>query len=229
MSITPIRTSDGFTEPVRTPRGNAGGNTSTQNGDSKSEDRIAEPEREPENIVSGVEIIDPIESEFIDGGTGEPGTATNHDGKPKRRGRPPGSRNRPREEKTPENLGDLKALLLSVHFMGAKMLSAPELELSEEEAAKLSGAITNVAKYYSMTIDPKKMAIIQLAFCMGGIYGPRIKAMTSKSKNSTQIPPTKPPEEKRGPVFVPKKDATTSTSNILENWIANPVAEIITE
>lgn len=81
--------------------------------------------------------------------------------------------------------------------MGAKLLSTPELELDEDEAKKLSDAIKNVAQYYDFLMDPKKLAIAQLCFCAGGIYGPR---MISIVKNSVK---TKP-----GPVRVASIDRT---------------------
>jgi hypothetical protein len=179
-SITSI--DDGFEQPVKR----------SDDGDSKPTDRITEPERTTERIA-GFDSVSPFD--IIDNGPER--TDSSSSGQPRRRGRPPGSRNRntAQEKATPNLIADFESLLLSVHFMGAKILSIPEMEIDAEESKKLSDAIKNVAKHYAVNIDPKKLAWAQLAAAAGGIYVPRFIAASKRQ-------PKQP-----GPVLVPKSDA----------------------
>lgn len=61
--------------------------------------------------------------------------------------------------------------------MGAEFFKVRELELDRDESKKLSDAITEVGKYYAMTIDPKHLAFAQLGICLVHIYGPRAIAI----------------------------------------------------
>lgn len=120
----------------------------------------------------------------------------------KRRGRPPGSRNAPRAPEPAQaeaavNLADkldLAELLLGIHSGVALMLEQPILELDKEEAERLSSAMREVAKYYSIGIDPKKLAIINLIQACGFIYGTRAIALWKGSKAAA---PARKPEEIR--------------------------------
>jgi len=151
-----------------------GGSNSVESGANGVEDstkeRISEPER-----LGGFEAIKPIEF-----GTGPTEPAK------RKRGRPPGSGAKtgdaPRStpiasatfnKQTPSNLSDLDGLILSAHLMVAKMLSVPEMELTEKESEKLADSVRNVAKYYTTVFDPKKIAIFELCCAAGSIYGPR--------------------------------------------------------
>jgi hypothetical protein len=82
--------------------------------------------------------------------------------------------------------------------MGANILSAPNLELDKEEAAKLASAVQKVASFYSVAFDPKKVAIFELAAVCGTIYGPRIMAWRIARK-------TTPKQSAPQPVETPKK------------------------
>src|SRR5579862_758759 len=53
------------------------------------------------------QIVDPV---TLTGGSGEPGAT-----EPRRRGRPKGSTNRPKETAPPTDIGAIQAVLLSVH------------------------------------------------------------------------------------------------------------------
>lgn len=150
-------------------------------------------------------------------------------GGPKKRGRPRGSRNRTTTDtsgtgytqETGKNLAtssiaDLEALLLSIHLMGAKLLSCPELELDDAEAKKLSDSIKNVAKYYPVVISAKKIALFDLGATLTGIYGTRVIAiMAGRGKGRVA--------SSSGPVAVPSPAPKTDTPKQPEkNHALNP-------
>jgi hypothetical protein len=124
--------------------------------------------------IGGFRLLDP----------GELGDAGSGGAAPKKRGRPKGwrkSAESPTSE-TPKNLiANIESLLLSVHFMGAKLLEVPELELDEEEAKKLADAIRRVAEFYPVALSPKKLAWAEFSFAMAGVYGPRVIAIYKKA------------------------------------------------
>ena len=104
-------------------------------------------------------------------GSGETGAAET----PRKRGRPKGSKNKTAgspTQKTPIDLNGLEKLLYSLHAVAAVKI-APELALSEIEAAQLAGAISAVSEHYDFNIDPKTQAWVQLIICAGAIYAPR--------------------------------------------------------
>jgi hypothetical protein len=153
------------------------GSDGDSSGAESIEGRTGEPER-----IAGYPAIDPIEWPTVGTSAGT-----------KRRGRPPGSKNRasagtptitPAREKAPQNLTDLDGLILSAHLMCAKVLSIPELELDEKESEKLAASIRNLAKHYTAVFDPKKIAMFELACCAGSIYGPRAIAMYKRSADT---------------------------------------------
>lgn len=139
------------------------------------------------STIGGIPFLSPID-------IGAGGTTPRSGDSPKRRGRPPGSRNRGVETETQSDLvlANIEDLLLSVHFMGAKLMSVPELELSTDEAKKLTRAVKEVAKHYNVSMDPKKVAIFQLLCVAGGIYGPRaimVYQRASKEKPQASVTP----------------------------------------
>lgn len=179
---------------------------------SKPETGSSEPPRH-----AGFQVIDPIDASLIDLGTPtERSGGANFDRGPattKRRGRPQGSRNRDTSETLQKSAGglipDLEALLLSVHFMGAALLSVPELELDEDESKKLAKSIRNVAKHYSVSIDAKKMAMFELASTVVAIYGTRGIAIY---KNHVVQAPAKPDNLRTMPAPPSKSDAAQTVN-----------------
>jgi hypothetical protein len=181
------------TEDIKrnTDRGTDSGSDSAEGGIDSIEKRASEPE-----TIAGYPAISPIE--WTNAGTDIGSSPT------KRRGRPPGSKNRGNAgtnserstEKAQTNLADLDGLILSAHLMVAKILSVPELELDEKESEKLANSIRNVAKHYTAILDPKKIAIFELTCCVGSIYGPRAIAIY---KNTERKPKLVKMTEKREP------------------------------
>lgn len=151
-------------------------------GPDKLEGRKPEPQR-----VAGFELHNPADSEYINGGTDRGATTT------RRRGRPPGTRNKPRDgspSQTSQNIAEnLEHLLLSVHVMAAAFLKCPEFELDEQESKKLASSIREVSKFYPITLDPKRLALIELGTMAAMIYGTRgvaiYKRLTAEPKKET--------------------------------------------
>ena len=70
--------------------------------------------------------------------------------------------------------------------MAAKMLEAPEWEITEDEAAKLGKAVARVnAVYGGLVVSPKVSAWINLATVAGAIYGPRLMIPKKEERPQT--------------------------------------------
>lgn len=172
------------------------------------EGRKPEPQK-----FGGFEIHSPGDiggdSDYIDAGTD-----TGSGAAPKRRGRPRGSRNASKTEtKTASNIGEnLEHLLLSVHLMGAALLKLPELAIDPTEAEKLASAIREVLKHYPISLDPKRVAWIELGTMAAMIYGTRGIAVYQRSKRKpaivTEMPKPQKPAESR-----PAQTTTTQVTN----------------
>lgn len=169
---------DGFGKPFKStiqPIDDSGTDDIIASGRDEPESRTEDDKRTPEPNAkfSGFDILSPVDITGSDAGTSSVGSS----GTGRGRGRPRGSKNRTEKTETPGNLIlDFESLLLSGHFMLAKMLEVKELELDESEAKRLSDAIKKVTQYYHVSIDPKKMAIYELCMTAGTIYGPRAVA-----------------------------------------------------
>lgn len=123
----------------------------------------------PADTINGFESFNPVD------GNPDGGTRT-------RRGRKPGSKNRANGDspKAKGNLEGLEMLLLSVHFMGAVILSTPELQLAETEANTLARALSNVAAQYNQDMNPRTLAWVNLAMVSAGFYGARAIAIRNR-------------------------------------------------
>jgi hypothetical protein len=108
----------------------------------------------------------------------------------KRRGRPRGSTSTSGKQSTKEVSQDLTSILLSVHFMLAKLTSISELELDEDEAAKLGSAVARVNKEFGVQImSPKTAALVNLGMVGMGVYGPRVVAVMNNAKKKKEPRP----------------------------------------
>lgn len=183
MQRTPSTIDDGFDKPFKPVIGKPSTDDGPSNGTGKPPIGIEEPEILTGEPITSFDTVDPVA--VTDDRTTDSGDTG------RRRGRPKGSKNKIGLQPPPNLIADFEALLLSVHFMGAKLLSTPELELEPEEAKKLADAIKEVARHYSLAMEPKKLALYQLAFTAGGIYGPRFIAIV-KSKPRPVAPATAP-------------------------------------
>src|SRR6185369_6211944 len=90
----------------------------------------------------------------------------------RKRGRPAGSTNS--KGKKSNSTQNLEGLLYGLHGMLAAISHTPELELSKEESETLSSAIQGINDLYDVPVVPPWVtAWGNLAFAVGGIYGPR--------------------------------------------------------
>jgi hypothetical protein len=108
---------------------------------------------------------------------------------PKRRGRKPGSKNST-SKSSKETANDLTGLFLGIHTMCAMLTGIPELELEEEEAAKLAKAVARVNNYYGGMVIPEKYAVWgNFAVALGTVYGPRAITYRMRMKQEAQGKP----------------------------------------
>lgn len=104
---------------------------------------------------------------------------------PRRRGRKPGSKNRT-SQKTSADLGLIAGSVVFIHSVIAGALAVPELELSDDEAQKLTKASLDVAAHYNAVPDEKTMAWLSLGAAVGAIYGTRYMAWRVRMQNEAE-------------------------------------------
>lgn len=144
----------------------------------------------PENAISG----------NVDGNdAGDPTANGGNEPQPaKRRGRPPGSKNKSSGSgsngnakgkiSSPVNTG-IEKTLVSLHMIAATLSGIPELALEDQEAAAIAEGIANVNEHYNIPgIDEGPAAIVMLAGTLLAIYGKRwliLRNQKTPSKNSS--------------------------------------------
>ena len=175
---------------------------------------------EPE-VIRGYETIDP--GSFGNSGDSDnAGLGTGFGDKP-RRGRKPGSKNRPRdgeEKEVHQSLADLSGILLTGHAMLAALLKVREFELDPSEAKSLGEATKKVLEFYPLGLSGKNLAIVNLVFVASGIYGTRIMAYNIRRGM-----------EKRGPapnkvVAMPSPAAQQQSQSKVANGFPTPDFEM---
>lgn len=138
-----------------------------------------------DNAAGG--IVDPASLESGSGsGGGDVGNGK------RKRGRPAGSKNGGASKATSKGTDSLASLLYSVHLIGASFLKVPQLELSEDEAAKLGKAVSRVSELYDMPLmDEKTQAFVNLAMVGASIYGPRFMSyrLDAQTKARKKVQP----------------------------------------
>lgn len=154
-------------------------------GDPELKGGTPEPERTAGRIA-GFETVSPIDANASDSGA-------------KRRGRPPGGKNRTAEtKKTADLTADLESLILSFNLGIAALLDAPEFEAIDEEKNKaVANGIRGLAALYSKTLNPKTVAWANFGMALASAYGPPVYFTMKRV-------PVGPPKQV-GPVEVPKK------------------------
>lgn len=142
--------------------------------------------------LAGFELHSP--GDFIDGGTDYTGDSDGGSGK--RRGRPRGSKNGTKTEtKAPHNLADgIEKLLLSVHAMGSVFLHCPELELDPVEAKLMASSIRDLSKHYQVSLDPKKLAMVEFGTVLASVYGLRGAMIYKRLKREATAKPKLVPQ-----------------------------------
>ena len=172
---TPVTIEDGFSVPTKREQRNDSKPTSSD----IQPGITARPTIETispidfDNIIDAGPDNEPSRENRTGTGTGtgtetttETGSNETYRRKP---GRPKGSTT---GQKAQSHLTDgLESLLVGLHFMGAKLIDE-SLELSEADARKLAEALRNVQRHYPYAIDPKRLAVAELAMVAAGIYVP---------------------------------------------------------
>lgn len=125
------------------------------------------------------------------------------------RGRPKGSRNKPgpgpaeAKQESSLNVNGIEKILYSLHAMGASLFSIPELEITEDEARRISKAIAGVSDQYKVMIDPRRAAQIDLVRELGTIYGSRAIAFYLRKKAEQAKPINAAPQRAPAPPPAP--------------------------
>jgi len=121
---------------------------------------------------------------------------------PKRRGRPPGSTNKPKETLSETSPGDsarrgpgrprkvhteidpaaLARQIKGAHGTVAFFFGLPELVIDDKEATELANAFANFAREFDFEPNPKVMATVELIGVAGFIYTPRVIHIAQRVK-----------------------------------------------
>lgn len=134
---------------------------------------------ESDNDGDGTEFVNPTTTT-----TGDSGSAAGA-GTGKRRGRKPGTKNKPRGTSATQATADLSGMLFTIHMVMAKMVKSELMQITKEESEELSAAITRVTQLYDIRLlDEKTWAFINLALVMGNIYGTRLMVVSLETKRA---------------------------------------------
>lgn len=162
-----------------------------------------------ERIPSGFVPIDPLNP---------PDNGSNGD-RP-RRGRKPGGKNRPKEEAVQNLSGLLKLerLLVTGCFFLGNIASAPELYLEESEAAEISEALKELSRHYPIGMSEKTIAWVNFSFAVGGVFGPKVMAISKRPKPQRVPTPIREAPKAQGP--------SNDAPHGMVNGLANPVTGV---
>lgn len=197
----------------------SGSSSVAASGDTKPEAGVKKPAGTVEPLAAGPEPVggQPAKQlringfESIDPGILAGDGGDSDDSGKRKRGRPAGSgsgklhwkqrqkleRERGDSEKAASDsleLKDLDSLIMIAHFTCARILEIPELELTQEESERLAEATRKVAKHYAVSLDPKRMALVELLFTAGGVYGPRVIGYVKRTGTAKRASPQSPPQ-----------------------------------
>lgn len=176
-----VRNSIDIDGPVGQPTENPGqlsGPSSDQSGNEGNEGSIG-------NGAAGIEGSD-FGTGIPEKDAGEPGA--------KRRGRPKGSKNKPKEAPSSGTLGvDLGSLALQIealHAIAAATTKMPELQLSSQEAKAIAARVKDITEYYGYKPSGPAMLWIGLAGTMAMAYVPRFIAIKARMPKRAKKPPS---------------------------------------
>jgi hypothetical protein len=216
MQHAPVTIDDGFGKPVNGVPATDGGNPQPEIGNKEPDRKV-----QSASTIAGIPVIDPLiySDPGNDGFRHDNGSVAGSEPGKRRRGRPPGSGNKqPAAQKaTPNITANLESLIVSGHIMLAKLIDWDELILDDDEARKLSDGLKEVAKHYTMEMDPKKLAWMNLSMIAGGIYGPRIISAWRENK--------KKEAERPREVAQPKRDTTGRTVSVEGQTVDHAAAQ----
>lgn len=103
------------------------------------------------------------------------------------------------EEKESVHLSklDLAEVLLTVHLTLSEFTKVPELEIDKDEAETLSDATKELAKFYNVAFDPKKVAIFNFCLALGKVYVPRGIAIKNRIAAEAKPKPIEVPKSEK--------------------------------
>jgi len=142
----------------------------------------------PIGRIDDIEIIRPVGA--FDRGNAPSGGNDGAGGEPKRRGRPPGSRNGSSEKASsapnlgrtpaaPIKPGDIAPAIMVVHMLLAAKL-APEMAMTQPEADQLAEAICNYLRHTKIKMDAKTRDFWALMIVLGSVEGTRLLAFVTR-------------------------------------------------
>jgi len=177
-------------------------------GNPKFEGGTTEPERRietPTERIAGFSVVNPLD--IIDTGTGADQPVIRTKRKYTKRGQ---------KEEAVSNLTALlkiERLLVTGCFFLGNLASAPELYISEAEAAEIGDALKELSKHYPIGMSEKSIAWVNLTFAVGGVFGPKVMAIYRRpvvnkpvvakrepvASNGIPMPPMATPETAKVP------------------------------
>lgn len=164
--------------------GNDAATDSTDSGANGNAESIAGSEHREDSGETGNDFVEVGEtvrsSEYIEPGTvaEQPRPKLRKDGTPRKQRGP--NKSKQQSSTTQESTNvlsvNLTKILLSMHTMGAALLSEPDLNITEDEAELIAEAVKEVAKAYDFTqiFNPRVQALIDLGIIVMTVHGPRV-------------------------------------------------------
>lgn len=105
--------------------------------------------------------------------------------------------------KVPTDLAAIEGLLVSLHWIVAGLIHAPELQLEAGEAKRLAASVQKVLDQYEVVAASKTVAWIELVANMGAIYGARAYAIHLRKQAEAL--------QRSGPIPINKQPQPTAT------------------
>lgn len=101
------------------------------------------------------------------------------------------------------------------HAFLARLLDVPELEMSDDDAARFTESYREVRRHFPVpSVDPKWVALGTFAYVAYGVYAPRVAAVASKKRDGkTAGRPT-------GPVMTNQPQSLTPDIPATGDWFA---------
>jgi hypothetical protein len=130
-----------------------------------------------ESGIDGVVEVDPAElGDFIASG----GTSNSDRDEPRKERKQRKPRGPNKSKASPENIAPILSL---IHTWAAVMLKTEAIQITPDEAKKLSVAYSEFSKYHSVPVlSAKRMSEINLLGALGLVYGTRIVAAVKRNK-----------------------------------------------
>lgn len=150
---------------------------------SESQEPSAGIGNEDDNLI----IVNPG---TITGDAAGSGDSISDSGTGRRRGRKPGSRNKPKEDGSATLKGvEIAPILVSIHaLLSARM--GEHWRLDDDESKQLEKAIKNALRHQDMRVTQKQLDYAMLAYVVAQIYGTRVvTSITLARMQPGQTPP----------------------------------------